>query len=84
MVDTLDEYELTKEQDILNKFYKDVREKVDQVDDQAGKQGVIKELYEKFFKIAFPRLKDRLGIVYTPIEIVDFIIKSFAIVYCKT
>jgi predicted helicase len=76
MVDTLDEYELTKEQDILNKFYKDVSEKVDQVDDQAGKQGVIKELYEKFFKIAFPRLKDRLGIVYTPIEIVDFIIKS--------
>jgi len=76
MVDTLDEYELTKEQDILNKFYKDVREKVDQVDDQAGKQGVIKELYEKFFKIAFPRLKDRLGIVYTPIEIVDFLINS--------
>ena len=76
MVDTLDEYELTKEQDILNKFYKDVREKVDQVDDQAGKQGVIKELYEKFFKIAFPKLQNRLGIVYTPIEIVDFIIKS--------
>jgi predicted helicase len=76
MVDTLDEYELTKEQDILSKFYKDVREKVDQVDDQAGKQDIIKELYEKFFKIAFPRLKNRLGIVYTPIEIVDFIIKS--------
>lgn len=76
MVDTLDEYELTKEQDILNKFYEDVRKKVDQVDDQAGKQGVIKELYEKFFKIAFPRLQNRLGIVYTPIEIVDFIIKS--------
>ena len=76
MVDTLDEYELTKEQDILNKFYKDVREKVDQVDDQAGKQGVIKELYEKFFKIAFPKLQNRMGIVYTPIEIVDFIIKS--------
>ena len=76
MVDTLDEYELTKDHDILNKFYQDVREKVDQIDDQAGRQGIIKELYEKFFKIAFPRLKDRLGIVYTPIEIVDFIIKS--------
>jgi predicted helicase len=76
MVDTLDEYELTKDQDILNKFYKDVREKVDQVDDQVGRQEIIKELYEKFFKIAFPRLQNRLGIVYTPIEIVDFIIKS--------
>jgi predicted helicase len=76
MVDTLDEYELTKDHDILNKFYQDVREKVDQIDDQAGRQGIIKELYEKFFKIAFPRLKDRLGIVYTPIEIVDFIINS--------
>jgi predicted helicase len=34
------------------------------------------ELYDKFFKTAFPRMSDRLGIVYTPIEVVDFIIRS--------
>jgi predicted helicase len=34
------------------------------------------ELYDKFFKSAFPKLTQRMGIVYTPVEIVDFIIKS--------
>jgi len=32
------------------------------------------ELYDKFFKLAFPKVADRLGIVYTPVEIVDFMV----------
>ena len=41
-----------------------------------GKQAIIKTLYEKFFKGAFPKTVDKLGIVYTPIECVDFIVHS--------
>ena len=41
-----------------------------------GKQTIIKNLYEKFFKGAFPLTVEKLGIVYTPVECVDFIIRS--------
>ena len=41
-----------------------------------GKQTIIKNLYEKFFKGAFPLTVEKLGIVYTPVECVDFIIHS--------
>jgi len=37
---------------------------------------VLIELYEKFFKTALPRETARLGIVYTPTEVVDFILHS--------
>ncbi|MDO5758521.1 MAG: N-6 DNA methylase [Rhodobacterales bacterium] len=37
---------------------------------------MITELYDRFFRNAFPRLTQRLGIVYTPVEVVDFIIHS--------
>ncbi len=46
------------------------------IDNAEGKQRVITELYEKFFKTAFPKMSDALGVVYTPIEIVDFIVRS--------
>lgn len=34
------------------------------------------ELYEKFFATAMKKDAERLGIVYTPVEIVDFILAS--------
>ncbi|PZS90098.1 DEAD/DEAH box helicase [Stenotrophomonas maltophilia] len=67
---------LDKETESLDKFYNDVRMRVDGVDNAEGKQKVITELYEKFFKVAFKKMTDRLGIVYTPVQIVDFIIRS--------
>ncbi|WP_140722629.1 DEAD/DEAH box helicase [Pseudomonas sp. Hp2] len=67
---------LDKETESLDKFYADVRMRVQGVDNAAGKQKVITELYDKFFKIAFKKMTDRLGIVYTPVPVVDFIIKS--------
>ena len=73
---TLEGEEFEKEQVVLNKFYESVKNKVKGIDNPAGKQAIIKELYDKFFNIAFPKMADRLGIVYTPIEIVDFIINS--------
>ena len=43
---------------------------------QRENKKIILELYDKFFRNAFPRLTERLGIVYTPVEAVDFIIHS--------
>ena len=43
---------------------------------KAERQEIIKELYGKFFKNAFPRVQEQLGIVYTPNEAVDFMINS--------
>lgn len=67
---------LEKETESLDKFYADVRMRVQGVDNAEGKQKVITELYDKFFSIAFKKMADRLGIVYTPVPVVDFIIKS--------
>ncbi len=60
----------------LDDFYESVRARVAGIDNAAGRQTIIKDLYERFFKLAFPRVADQLGIVYTPVEIVDFIIRS--------
>ena len=65
-----------KETTELKEFYSDVRVRVGNIDNSEGKQKIIVELYEKFFKIAFDKLVKKLGIVYTPIEVVDFIINS--------
>src|SRR5690606_19818414 len=46
------------------------------IDNHEGRQRVIVELYDKFFKTALPTTADALGIVYTPVEVVDFIIRS--------
>jgi predicted helicase len=76
VLDALDKHSLHKETDRLEEFYRSVRERASGIDTAYGRQKVIKELYDGFFEKAFPRLKDRLGIVYTPIEVVDFIIRS--------
>ena len=60
----------------LEQFYDSVRVNVGNIDNLEGKQTVIKNLYEKFFKGAFPLTVEKLGIVYTPVECVDFIIYS--------
>ena len=76
MLDLLESQSLQKEVKTLEKFYQSVRERASGVDNAGGKQRIIIELYDKFFRAAFPRLVERLGIVYTPVEVVDFIIKS--------
>lgn len=76
VLDVLDRQHLEKEAESLNKFYASVRMRAHGIEDATAKQRIVVELYEKFFKAAFPKLTDRLGIVYTPVEVVDFIIKS--------
>lgn len=76
MIDLLKEEAFEKDTEVLDKFYTSVKINVGNIDNLEGKQTVIKNLYEKFFKGAFPKTVDKLGIVYTPIECVDFIIRS--------
>jgi predicted helicase len=76
VLDVLDRQGLGKEAQSLERFYASVRMRAAGVEDATGKQRIVVELYDKFFRTAFPRLAQRLGIVYTPVEIVDFIIKS--------
>lgn len=76
VLDILDRQHLEKEAETLNKFYSSVRMRAQGVEDATAKQKIVVELYDKFFKAAFPKLTARLGIVYTPVEVVDFIIKS--------
>lgn len=76
MLDLLDEQSLEKDAETLDKFYQSVKTRASGIDNAEGKQRIIIELYDKFFKTAFPKMVERLGIVYTPIEVVDFIIHS--------
>lgn len=76
MLDLLEKEELDRDTEALANFYADVRKNVGDIDNLEGKQSIIKTLYEKFFKGAFPKTVAKLGIVYTPVECVDFIIRS--------
>ncbi|MDD7967803.1 DEAD/DEAH box helicase [Actinomycetospora lemnae] len=60
----------------LETFYASVRVRASEVTTAEGKQKVIAELYERFFKIGFAKQADQLGIVYTPVEVVDFILRA--------
>ncbi len=76
VLDALDEHRLDKEADTLESFYESVRHRAAGIENAAGKQKIVVELYDKFFRNAFPRMTERLGIVYTPVEVVDFILHS--------
>ncbi len=76
IIEYLESKGLEKDTEKLQSFYDSVKRNVGEIDNLAGKQQIIKTLYEKFFKTAFPKTVDKLGIVYTPVECVDFIIYS--------
>lgn len=72
----LDEQGLVKEQNRLEDFYESVRIRAEGIDNLKAKQDIIIQLYDKFFKVGFKETTERLGIVFTPVEVVDFIIHS--------
>ena len=76
VLEVLNEHNLEKEAETLEKFYASVRMRAAGIDDLTAKQKIIVDLYDKFFRKAFPKMTERLGIVYTPVEVVDFIIHS--------
>ncbi len=76
VLEALDEHRLGKEAVSLERFYDSVKRRAAGIDNAEAKQKIVVELYDKFFRNAFPKMTERLGIVYTPVEVVDFIIHS--------
>lgn len=76
MLDVLEGQGLDVETEHLERFYQSVRRRAAAVTSAAGRQQVIHDLYEKFFRNAFPKQSEALGIVYTPVEVVDFILRA--------
>lgn len=76
IVKELEHAGFSKEQEKLEPLYESVRMRAEGVEKSEDKQKIIVTLYNKFFKTAFEETTKRLGIVFTPIEVVDFIIRS--------
>ena len=76
VLDVLNEFNINKESKSLNKFYHRVAMRAGGINSAEGRQKLVVELYDKFFRNAFPKMTERLGIVYTPVEVVDFILHS--------
>ncbi|WP_375680209.1 MULTISPECIES: DEAD/DEAH box helicase [unclassified Bartonella] len=72
----LDKMNIKDEAKDLEKFYQSVKDDTEDIIETRAKQNLIIRLYEDFFTKAFKKTTDKLGIVYTPIEIVDFILHS--------
>jgi predicted helicase len=67
---------LEKKTGALEKFYTSVQSEPAGSIMPRASSGSFNELYDKFFETAFPRMADRLGIVYTPVEVRGFMIRS--------
>jgi predicted helicase len=67
---------IDRETQTLKEFYRQVKRKARGLDKETERQDFLRYLYDTFFKLAFPKTAERLGIVYTPVEIVDFLVKS--------
>ncbi|MFN0277803.1 MAG: DEAD/DEAH box helicase [Pyrinomonadaceae bacterium] len=76
MLEALHGEQMGDDDETLQRFYDFVRRTLKGLDNAEAKQGVIVRLYENFFAKAFKKMVERLGIVYTPVEVVDFIIHS--------
>ncbi|GAA7732783.1 DEAD/DEAH box helicase family protein [Helicobacter pylori] len=76
MVLKLSDLGLEGETKDLKNLYESVKTEAARAKSQKSQQELIKNLYNTFFKEAFKKQSEKLGIVYTPIEVVDFILRA--------
>lgn len=76
MVEKLSTLGLEGETKDLKNLYESVKTEAVRAKSQKSQQELIKNLYNTFFKVAFKKQSEKLGIVYTPIEVVDFILRA--------
>ena len=76
ILDKLDEDGMSKDREIFARLYENVRENCRDMGDAANRQRIVNHLYENFFRIAFKKTAEKLGIVYSPVEVADFILRS--------
>jgi predicted helicase len=60
----------------LAPYYTAIRKAATEISTHHEKQTFLKSIYENFYKVYNPKAADRLGVVYTPNEIVRFMIES--------
>ncbi|GAA8020621.1 DEAD/DEAH box helicase family protein [Helicobacter pylori] len=76
MVEKLSSLGLEGETKDLKNLYESVKTEAMRAKSQKSQQELIKNLYNTFFKETFKKQSEKLGIVYTPIEVVDFILRA--------
>ncbi len=76
MVQKLSALGLQGETKDLKNLYESVKTEAMHAKSHKSQQELIKNLYNTFFKVAFRKQSEKLGIVYTPIEVVDFILRA--------
>lgn len=76
VIDEFKKYGFAKEQESLMPFYDSIKLRASGIDNVAGKQELIRTLYDRFFRTGFKDTTDQLGVVFTPVQVVDFIIHS--------
>lgn len=62
--------------EVLDDVYSSVRRRAAAIQSDVARQQLIRDLYEKFFKVAFKATSDKMGVVYTPTEIIDYILRE--------
>lgn len=75
---TLSEHRIEEASDaeVLDDVYTSVRRRASAIQSDAARQQLIRDLYEKFFKVAFKATSEKMGVVYTPTEIIDYILRE--------
>ena len=62
--------------EVLGDVYASVRRRAAVIQSDVARQQLIRDLYERFFKVAFKGTSDKMGVVYTPTEIIDYILRE--------
>lgn len=75
---SLDEHRIEEASDseVLEDVYASVRRRASMVRSDTARQQLIRDLYEQFFKVAFAKTSQKMGVVYTPTEIIDYILRE--------
>ena len=76
LIETFTQFGLTSEVENLREFYDSIRQRAEAATTDEARQSLLVKLYDNFFQKALPKKAASLGIIYTPIEIVDFILNS--------
>lgn len=77
-LDVLSGYRIEEASDaaVLDDVYASVRRRAAMVRTDAARQQLIRDLYEQFFRVAFKGTSEKMGVVYTPTEIIDYILRE--------
>lgn len=77
-LEVLSSYRIEEASDaaVLDDVYSSVRRRAAMVRTDAARQQLIRDLYEQFFRVAFKGTSEKMGVVYTPTEIIDYILRE--------